>query len=63
MCVLVIKHDKNGNPLRAKSRILVLRNFEDRIYDKSQRYAPVLKYSSLRLLLAKAVCAKRVRYV
>jgi hypothetical protein len=60
MCVLVIKHDKDGNPIRAKSRIVVLGNFEDRIYDKSQRYAPVLKYSSLRLLLAKAVPAKRV---
>ena len=60
MCVLVVKHDKDGNPVRAKSRIVVLGNFEDRIYDKSQRYAPVLKYSSLRLLLAKAVRAKRV---
>jgi hypothetical protein len=60
MCVLVVKHDKDGNPIRAKSRIVVLGNFEDRIYDKSQRYAPVLKYSSLRLLLAKAVRAKRV---
>jgi hypothetical protein len=60
MCVLVIKHDKDGNPLRAKSRIVVLGIFEDRVYDKSQQYAPVLKYSSLHLLLAKAVRAKRV---
>jgi hypothetical protein len=60
MCVLVIKHDKDGNPLRAKSRIVVLGNFEDQVYDKSQRYAPILKYSSLRLLLAKAVRTKRV---
>eukprot|EP00956_Cyclotella_meneghiniana_P005594 scaffold7180_cov50-Cyclotella_meneghiniana.AAC.3 len=55
MCVLVIKPDKNGNPVRAKSRIVVLGNFEDRYYTKSQRYAPVLKYSSLRLLCSKAV--------
>jgi len=61
MCVLVIKHDKDGNPVRAKSRIVVLGNHEDRVYDKSQKYAPVLKYSSLRLLVAKAVRAKRVR--
>ena len=55
MCVLVIKSDKDGNPVRAKSRIVVLGNFEDRYYTKSQRYAPVLKYSSLRLLCSKAV--------
>eukprot|EP00956_Cyclotella_meneghiniana_P004391 scaffold5353_cov40-Cyclotella_meneghiniana.AAC.2 len=29
MCVLVIKPDKDGNPVRAKSRIVVLGNFED----------------------------------
>jgi hypothetical protein len=60
MCVLVIKPDKDGNPVRAKSRIVVLGNFEDRYYTKSQRYAPVLKYSSLRLLCSKAVGDKRV---
>lgn len=61
MCVLIVKHDKDGSPVRAKSRIVVLGNFEDRVYDKSQRsYALVLKYSSLCLLVAKAVCAKRV---
>eukprot|EP00956_Cyclotella_meneghiniana_P007922 scaffold10518_cov43-Cyclotella_meneghiniana.AAC.4 len=36
MCVLVIKPDKDGNPVRAKSRIVVLGNFEDRYYTKSQ---------------------------
>jgi hypothetical protein len=35
MCVLVIKPDKDGNPVRAKSRIVVLGNFEDRYYTKS----------------------------
>ena len=60
MCVLVVKNDKYGKPLRAKSRIVVLGNFEDRIYQKSQRYAPLLKYSSLRLLTAKAVGDKRI---
>eukprot|EP00804_Cyclotella_cryptica_P016077 CCRYP_004202-RA/>CCRYP_004202-RA protein AED:0.18 eAED:-0.12 QI:0/0/0/1/0.5/0.33/3/0/1917 len=54
MCVLVVKTDKDGKPNRAKSRIVVLGNFEDRIYDKSQKYAPVLKYTSLRLLTSKA---------
>jgi hypothetical protein len=60
MCVLVIKFDKDGNPHRAKSRIVVLGHFEDRYYTKSQRYAPVLKYSSLRLLYSKAVEKKRI---
>ena len=55
-----MKNDKDGKPLRAKSRIVVLGNFEDRLYQKSQRYAPVLKYSSLRLLTAKAVGNKRI---
>ena len=55
MCVLVIKSDKNEDPVRAKSRIFVLGNFEDRYYTKSQRYAPVLKYSSLCLLCSQAV--------
>eukprot|EP00804_Cyclotella_cryptica_P002399 CCRYP_004096-RA/>CCRYP_004096-RA protein AED:0.22 eAED:0.22 QI:0/0/0/1/0/0/3/0/917 len=58
MCVLVIKPDKDGYPVRAKSRIVVLGNFEDHYYSKSQRYAPVLKYSSLCLLCSKAVGEK-----
>ena len=58
MCVLVVKPDKDGNPQRAKSRIVVLGNHEDRMYSKSARYAPVLKYSTLRLLTARA-CSKR----
>ena len=31
MCVLVVKNDKYGKPLRARSRIVVLGNFEDRL--------------------------------
>lgn len=60
MCVLVIKPDNDGKPHRAKSRIVVLGNHEDRYWSKSQRYTPVLKYSSLHLLCSKAVEAKRV---
>ena len=55
MCVLVARNDKDGKPLCAKSRIVVLGNSEDRFYQKSQRYAPVLKYRSLCLPTAKAV--------
>ena len=60
MCVICIKPDKDGKPNRAKSRIVVLGNFEDRYYEKAKRYAPVLKYTSLRLLTAKAISAKRI---
>ena len=60
MCVLVVKKNKYGKPNCAKSRILVLGDFEDRLYQKSQRYAPVLKYSSLRLLPSKAVGDKLI---
>ena len=38
----------------------ILGNFEDRLYQKSQRYAPVLKYISPRLLTAKAVGDKLI---
>ena len=60
MYVLVVKNNKDCKPLRAKSRVVVLGNSEDRLYQKSQRYVPVLKYSSLCLLIVKAVGYKRI---
>ena len=60
MCVLVVKNNKYGKPLRANSRIVVLGNFEDRLYQKPQRYAPVLKCISLCLLEARAVGDKQI---
>ena len=53
MCSLVVKNDKDVKPLRAKSRIVVIGNFEDIICQKSQSYAPVLKYSYLHILTSK----------
>ena len=41
MCVLVVKNNKYGKPVHAKSQIVVLGDFENRLYQKSQRYAPV----------------------
>ena len=38
MCVLLVKNSKDGKPHRAKSRIVVLGNHEDRYYTKSDRY-------------------------
>ena len=60
LCVLVVKNDKDGKPLCAKSHIVVLGNFEDQIYQKSQRYAPVLRYSSFCLLTAKSISDKHI---
>ena len=60
MCVLVVNNDKYGKPLHAKSGIVIMGNFENKLYHKSQRYAPVLKYTSLRLLTAKLVGNKRI---
>ena len=47
--------DENLMPLRAKSRIVVLGNHEDRTWSKSQRFAPVLRQDSLRFLTSLAV--------
>ena len=55
MCVLVMKNCKYSKPIFAKSRIVILGNFEYRRYQKSQHYTPVLKYISLCLLKAKSV--------
>ena len=55
-----MKTDKEGNPDQSKSRIVVLGNHKDKLWNKSQRYAPVLQYSSLRLLVSKAVGDRRV---
>ena len=60
MFILVVKNYKDSKPLRSKSRIVVLGKFDELLYQKSQRYAPVIRYSSLRLLTAKAVWEKRI---
>ncbi len=52
MCVLVIKTEELGHPGRAKSRIVVLGNLESHTWGKHERAAPVLKYSSLRLMVS-----------
>ena len=54
MCVLTIKKDENLLPLCAKSRIVVLGNHEDRVWTKSDRFAPVLRVDSLRFILSLA---------
>ncbi len=59
MCVLTIKKDEILLPLRAKSRIVVLGNHEDRVWSKSDRFAPVLRGDSLCFLVSLAVEKRR----
>eukprot|EP00957_Ditylum_brightwellii_P068597 5208134-Ditylum_brightwellii.AAC.1 len=40
MCVSNIKHDENGNPVRAKNRIIFLGNMEARSWEKGEEFAP-----------------------
>ena len=42
------------NPHRAKSCIVVLGNHEDRVWTKPEKYAPVLRPDSLRLMVSMA---------
>jgi hypothetical protein len=54
MCTFVIKHT-NGVPTRAKSRIVVLGNFEQRSWTKADCFSPVISIPMIRLLTAMAV--------
>ena len=60
MCLLVVNNDKYGKPHHDKSCIAVLGNFKDKLYQKSQRSAPFLKCTYIRLLTAKEVGNKRI---
>ncbi len=55
MCVLTIKQDENLLPQHAKSRIVVLGNHEDRVWSKSDEFAPVFQGDSLRFLISMAI--------
>jgi hypothetical protein len=54
MCTFVIKHN-NGVPIRAKSRIVVLGNLEQRSWTKAACFSPVISIPMIRLLTAMAV--------
>jgi hypothetical protein len=59
MCVLLIKKDEMFNPLRAKSCIVVLGNHEDRVWSKPEKYTPVLRPNSMRLMVSLAMEQRR----
>ena len=55
MCVQTVKPDEFSNPIRAKSRIVALGNYETTPWTKSEKYAPVIRKESCRLLTSLAV--------
>lgn len=55
MNLFTIKPDMEGNPNRAKSRIVALRNLERRMWSREDKYAPVLSGPAARLLTSMAV--------
>ena len=55
MSVLAVKEDANLLPVRAKLRIVVLGNHEDRVWSRFKKYAPVLRLDSLRFLVSMAM--------
>jgi hypothetical protein len=59
MCVQTVKPDKNGDPDRAKTRIVALGNQEDRVWEKSEKFAPVLRDESSRVMTSMAIQAGR----
>ena len=60
MCVLLtIKKEEQLLPLRAKSRIVVLGNCESHDWSKSDWFAPILRFNSLRFLVSLAVQHRR----
>jgi len=59
MAVFTVKKDSSGNPLRAKSRIVVLGNKDPTEWTKADCFAPVVSLPVVRMLTALAVQHKR----
>ena len=55
MAISTIKYDGDGNPLRAKYRIVALGNLDPSSWTKEDCFAPVMLHLELRLLTALAV--------
>ena len=60
MCVLAVKKNANLLSVRAKLRIVVFGNHEDRVWSKFKKYTPVLRLDSLRFLVNTAIENRRV---
>ena len=53
--IFTIKPDMDGNPNRAKSRIVALGNLEQRIWSREDKHTPVLSSTASQLLVSMAV--------
>ena len=60
MNILNIKPDAKGNPLRAKSRTVVLGNEEERCWEKTHVYTLVIGKTSARAFVANGVAMGRI---
>ena len=58
MAIATIKTDREGNPVRAKYRIVALGNLDSHPWSKQDCFAPVLSQMELRLLISIAVRLK-----
>ncbi|MGL5814547.1 MAG: reverse transcriptase domain-containing protein, partial [Aeromonas sp.] len=59
MCIHTVKTDGAGNPVRAKSRTVVMGNAEERYWTKNDLFAPVLMKHTIRTLTGLAVSKGR----
>ena len=59
MAISTIKRDGNGNPIRAKYRIVALGNMDPHNWDKADCYALVLSQAELCLLTVIATQSNR----
>jgi hypothetical protein len=55
MSAQTIKQDEIRNPVKAKTRIVFLGNYEETIWFKSETYAHVLRDESSRLVASMAI--------
>lgn len=60
MAVLTVKFDGQGDPVRAKARIVVLENLDKTPYTKGGCFAPVASHCAVRLITALAVIYNRI---
>ena len=52
--ISIMKKDENGNPVRAKYRIVVLGNLDPHDWSKSECFAPVMSQMELNLMMSLA---------
>ena len=60
MAISTIKFDENGDPKRAKYRIVVLGHLDQNKWSKQDTYAPVLSLIELRLFITLSIFFKRI---